>query len=106
MSAEDQFNGVPGQYEQRQYSHGPNGLPGQSEAAAFGHSAPIPPPENFTYPEDTDNDSPLFATDEFRVWYDQLMRILMQSFSYFFLLFSNLLPINFLLPIFRCMKVS
>jgi hypothetical protein len=55
-------------YEHRQMSSGPSGLPGQAETASFGVSPPIPPPENFTYPEDTDNDSPLFATDEFRVW--------------------------------------
>lgn len=75
MSSEDQYNGLSAPYAQRQPSGGPSGLPGQSDAAAFGHSPPIPPPENFTYPEDTDNDSPLFATDEFRVWYGQLFQI-------------------------------
>jgi hypothetical protein len=94
MSTEDQFNGMSEPYEQRQLSGAPAGLPGQSDTAAFGHSASIPPPENFTYPEDTDNDSPLFATDEFRVWYDQLIAFLTSNLL-LFSLFTHRLPLYF-----------
>ena len=81
MMSSEQFSGF---YEEpRQQSSGPSGLPGQSDAAAFGHSPPIPPPENFQYPEDTDNDSPLFATDEFRVWYDPAMQLFVQIIPLF-----------------------
>lgn len=64
MNRDEQFGGLPGPYEQMGGGPGMQSNQGAPPAAhAQGNS------DHYGPPDDSDSDSPLFATDEFRVWY-------------------------------------
>ena len=65
MSRDEQFGGAPGQYEQMGAGLGMHG-PGIQGGPPAAHGPPSS--ENYGPSDDSDSDSPLFATDEFRVW--------------------------------------